>query len=296
MKAVTLIALTALNAVTATAYAETDFNTYKRFEIDPKLGVAADFSGTYKHWKDPAAIEQFASIQTDTTNEWMMNGKNMDIVEDDFHPGHLAVDEGEKLVNLWEHRESGFKACLGAGSSNLEGIAVNYPMYDKKLGKVVTLEARIEHCAKMVLWQNFKQGSPMNASIALYLKSLSDGLPIQIDVESGPMKEAYLRGETLFYKRVGQLNFACASCHTPGSIMGYRLRGEVPSTPFGDVNHYPTYRSPVGEVEVLHKRFMRCLKQMRAKPLKPGDPAYVDLEVFYTSMSNGYPIKAPSIR
>lgn len=198
MKAVTLIALTALNAVTATAYAETDFNTYKRFEIDPKLGVAADFSGTYKHWKDPAAIEQFASIQTDTTNEWMMNGKNMDIVEDDFHPGHLAVDEGEKLVNLWEHRESGFKACLGAGSSNLEGIAVNYPMYDKKLGKVVTLEARIEHCAKMVLWQNFKQGSPMNASIALYLKSLSDGLPIQIDVESGPMKEAYLRGETLF--------------------------------------------------------------------------------------------------
>lgn len=296
MKAKLFIAVTALHAIALPAVAETDFNTHPRFEINPELGVAGDFSGTYKHWRDPAAVAQFASVQTDSTNEWMMNGKNMDIVEDDFHPGHLAVDEGEKLVNLWEHREPGFKTCLGSGSTDLEGIAARYPLYDEKLGRVMTLEARVEHCSKKVLWKNFKQGSPINANITLYLKSLSDGQPIHISVDSGPMKEAYLRGETLFYKRVGQLNFACASCHTPGSIMGNQLRGEVPSTPFGDVSHYPTYRSPVGEVEVLHKRFMRCLKQMRAKPLKPGDPAYVDLEVFYTSMSNGYPIKAPSIR
>ncbi|MCW8907373.1 MAG: sulfur oxidation c-type cytochrome SoxA [Sedimenticola sp.] len=296
MKARLFIAVTALHAIVLPAVAETNFNTHPRFEINPELGVAGDFSGTYKHWRDPSAVEQFASVQTDSSNEWMMNGKNMDIVEDDFHPGHLAVDEGEKLVNLWEHREPGFKACLGSGSTDLEGIAARYPLYDEKLGRVMTLAARVEHCSKKVLWKNFKQGSPMNANITLYLKSLSNGQPIQIAVDSGPMKEAYLRGETLFYKRVGQLNFACASCHTPGSIMGNRLRGEVPSTPFGDVSHYPTYRSPVGEVEVLHKRFMRCLKQMRAKPLKPGDPAYVDLEVFYTSMSNGYPITAPSIR
>jgi sulfur-oxidizing protein SoxA len=35
---------------------------------------------------------------------------------------------------------------------------------------------------------------------------------------------------------------------------------------------------------------------MRTQPLRPGDPAYVDLEVFMTVLSNGYPVSVPSAR
>lgn len=295
-KVIFITAVTTVSSLTSVTMAESEHDYYPRTPIEPSLGVSGDFSDTYQYWKDNQTIIQNAAMQHDDSQAWKLNSKNMDVIEEDFHPGDLAVDAGKDLVDIWEHREPGFKACLRAGSKSLEGMAVHYPQYDEKLKKLITLEGRVEHCANTVLWQNFKQGTPENANITTYLKSLSNGQPIAMDLGAAPMKAAYQRGENLFFKRIGQLNFSCASCHSPGSVMGNRLRGEVPSTPFGDVAHFPTYRSPAGEVEVLHKRFMRCLKQMRAKPLRPGDPAYVDLEVFYTAISNGYPIKVPSIR
>lgn len=295
-KVIFVSAISALSLLSGTGQTETVHDYYPRVSIDPSQGAAGDFSGTYQYWKDTQSIIRNAAMQHDPSQAWKLNSKNIDINEEDFNPGDLAVDAGKALVNIWEHREPGFKACLRAGAQSLEGMAVNYPQYDNKLNKVMTLEGRVEHCSNTVLWQNFKQGSPENTNITTYLKSMSNGQPIAMDLSATPIKEAYTRGENLFFKRIGQLNFSCASCHSPGSVMGNRLRGEVPSTPFGDVAHFPTYRSPAGEVEILHKRFMRCLKQMRAKPLKPGDPAYVDLEVFYTAISNGYPIKVPSIR
>ncbi|MCZ7654239.1 MAG: hypothetical protein M5R42_08030 [Rhodocyclaceae bacterium] len=80
----------------------------------------------------------------------------------------------------------------------------------------------------------------------MYFKSLSAGVPIKVDIGDGKVMEAYRRGEQSFYARTGQLNMACASCHVPGSIMGHKLRGETPTTPFGDTAHFPTYRTPVG--------------------------------------------------
>lgn len=276
--------------------AEPDFQNYPRTPIDPSLGVKGDFSDTYSYWKDPESLLKHAAMAGDKEEVWKLNWKQFDLDIDDMSPGALVVDQGKRLTELWDKREPGFIACLSEGRGDLRGLAASYPVYDSQLNRVMTVEARVEHCAKTVLWENFKQGSDSNAAITTYIKSLSDGQPIEMDLRDPQLRAAYDRGESLFYKRIGQLNFACASCHTPNSIMGHRLRGEIPTTPFGDVSHFPTYRVPVGEIEVLHKRFMRCLKQMRAKPLPPGNPAYVDLEVFYTALSNGYPIKVPSIR
>lgn len=286
-----------LTLVVGVSFAETDHNYYPRTAIDPSLGVAGDFSGTYQYWKDEAAIIKNSALANDKQQAWKLNQKHLDVAEsDEIHPGEIAVDDGKVLVDIWEYREPGFINCLSSGSGKLDGIGAHYPQYDKELKRVINLEGRVEYCATKTLFQNFKQGTSENAEITSYIKSLSNGQPIDIDISNGPMKAAYERGEDLFYKRVGQLNFACASCHTPDSVMGNQLRGEVPTSPFGDVAHFPTYRSPAGDVEVLHKRFMRCQKMMRAKPTPPGDPAYVDLEVFYTTLSNGYPIKVPSIR
>lgn len=266
--------------------------------IDPARGVEGDigFSDTIPYWRSAEALERHAGWVGDPQHQWKLNWKFMDLDRIDLHPGHFAVDEGEALVAGLAKRDERFVACLGEGSKDLAGMAARYPKYDAALGRIVTVEGRIEHCAGSVLGDRIPQGSAANNKISVWFKSQSAGVPIAVDLGSAEVMQAYRRGEKLFYAKTGQLNFACASCHVPGSIMGHKLRGETPTTPFGDAAHYPTYRTPIGMVESLQQRFARCHGQMRTRPLPPGDPAYTDLEVFMTVLSNGYPVSVPSAR
>ncbi len=271
---------------------------YPDAKIDPARGVEGDvgFSDTIRYWRDEAALERSAGLAEKPAEQWKLNWKHMDLDRVELHPGHLAVDEGEALVKKLAAREAAFLTCLGEGAADLRGKAAAYPKFDAALGRIVTVEGRIEQCAKSVLNEDIRQGSPASNKISVYFKSQSAGKPIKVDLAEAKVMEAYRRGEELFYRKTGQLNFACASCHVPGSIMGHKLRGETPTTPFGDAAHYPTYRTPVGALESIHERFARCHGQMRTQGLKPGDPAYVDLEVFVSVLSNGYPVSVPSAR
>ncbi len=267
-------------------------------KIDPARGVEGDvgFSDTIQYWRDEAALERNAGLADKPAEQWKLNWKHMDLDRIDLHPGHLAVDEGQALVKKLAARDAAFLTCLGEGSAEFKGKAAAYPKFDAALGRIVTVEDRIEHCAKSVLKEEIRQGTPPNTKIAIYFKSLSAGTPVRVDLSNAKVMEAYRRGEQLFYMKTGQLNFACASCHVPVSIMGHKLRGETPTTPFGDAAHYPTYRTTVGALESIQERFARCHGQMRTQGLKPGDPAYADLEVFVTVLSNGYPVSVPSAR
>ena len=271
---------------------------YPDAHIDPFKGVEGDagFSDTLRYWRTEADLARNAGLAAKPDEQWKLNWKHMDLDRVDLHPGHLAVDEGEALVGRLAARDPAFPACLGEGSEQFKGKAAAYPKFDAALGRIVTVEGRIEQCAKSALNEEIRQGSPASNKISVYFKSQSAGRPIKVDLAEAKLMEAYRRGEELFYRKTGQLNFACASCHVPGSIMGHKLRGETPTTPFGDAAHYPTYRTPVGALESMHERFARCHGQMRTQGLKPGDPAYVDLEVFVSVLSNGYPVSVPSAR
>lgn len=271
---------------------------YPRVDIDPSKGVAGDagFGSTLQYWKDEKALEQNKGWIGNPEHEWKLNWKYMDFDRTDMHPGYLVLEEGEKLFKLWTKREPEFLTCLGEGKTDLKGLAATYPKYDPKLKRIMTVEARVEHCAQTALWENFKQGSPVNNRISLYFKSLSAGMPIAVDIGAKEIMESYRRGEKLFYAKAGQYNFSCASCHTASGLLGQRFRGQVPTSPFGDAAHFPTYRLNLGDIESLQQRFMRCHQQARTKTLPPGDPAYNDLEVFYTVISNGYPVSVPSAR
>lgn len=266
--------------------------------IDPAKGFEGDvgFSDTIQYWRDEAALARHAGLADIPAEQWKLNWKHMDLDRIDLHPGHLAVDEGEAMVAKLAKRDPAFLVCLTGGKGSLKGLAAGYPQYDSALGRIVTVEDRIEHCAKSVLDEIIPQGKPTNNKISVYFKSQSAGVPIKVDIANARVTEAYRRGEQSFYAKTGQLNFACASCHVPGSIMGHKLRGETPTTPFADAAHYPTYRTPVGALESIQERFARCHGQMRTLALKPGDPAYADLEVFMTVLSNGYPVSVPSAR
>lgn len=292
--ALALCALAAGNVLGEQAVRE----RYPDAKIDPVKGVEGDvgFSDTIQFWRTEADLERHAGLADKPDEQWKLNGKHMDLDRIDLHPGHMAVDEGAAMVKKLAARDAAFLTCLGEGSAELKGKAAAYPKYDAALGRIMTVEGRIEHCAKSVLKEEMPQGKPANTKISVYFKSLSAGVPIRVDIGDGKVMEAYRRGEQSFYARTGQLNMACASCHVPGSIMGHKLRGETPTTPFGDTAHFPTYRTPVGALESIQERFARCHNQMRTQPLKPGDPAYADLEVFMTVLSNGYPVSVPSAR
>jgi sulfur-oxidizing protein SoxA len=269
-------------------------------QIDPSQGVMGDmgFSDTVQYWKDAQTLDMHKSWIGDLANEWKLNVRFMDLDRaSDFHEGHAAVDDGARYVKNMSKMEPEFLTCLGEGKTDLKGAAAKYPKYDEKLGRIMTVESRVEHCAKTALWrEDIKQGSPTNNAITMYVKAQSTGMPVQMDIQSKPVMEAYKRGEQVFYTKAGQFNLACASCHTPQGTMGYKLRGQVPTTPFGDAAAFPLYRSPLGQVESLQQRFAICNKQSRTMSLKPGDPAYIDLEVFYTVLANGYPVSVPSMR
>lgn len=275
--------------------------SYPRVAIDPSDGVSgaadSEFGATLQYWRDEQALEQNKDWIGDPAHEWKLNWKFMDLDRsDEMHPGYLALDKGERLFRLWTKREPSFRTCLGEGRTELKGVAATYPKFDPRLKKIVTVESRVEHCAETTLWEAFKQGSPENNQLSLYLKSLSAGVPTEVDTGSPEVMAAYRRGETLFYTKAGQYNFSCASCHTMTGLLGQRFRGQVPTSPFGDAAHFPTYRIGLGDIESLQQRFMRCNLQARTKGLPPGNPDYTDLEVFYTVLSNGYPISVPSAR
>lgn len=266
--------------------------------IDPFKGVEGDvgFSDTIQYWRTEADLQRNAALADKPAEQWKLNWKHMDLDRIELHPGHLAVDEGQAMAKKFAARNPAFQTCLGEGSADLKGKAAAYPKFDAALGRIVTVEDRIEHCAKTALKEALPQGKPPNTKVSVYFKSQSAGTPIKVDLSDANVMQAYRRGEELFYRKTGQLNFACASCHVPGSIMGHKLRGETPTTPFGDAAHYPTYRTPVGALESIQERFARCHGQMRTLALQPGDPAYADLEVFMTVLSNGYPVSVPSAR
>src|SRR5512139_2858029 len=301
LSALALVTLCAAAVNTQAADADVYRETFPHVAIDPAKGVAgggtADFGATLQYWQDEQALEQNKQWIGNPEHEWKLNWKFLDLDRtDDMHPGYLALEKGEKLFKFWAKREPSFRTCLGEGKTDLKGLAATYPRYDAKLKKIMTVESPVEHCAETALWETFKQGSPENNQISLYFKSLSTNTPIKVDTSSAEIMESYRRGEKLFYTKVGQYNFSCASCHTSTGLLGQRFRGQVPTSPFGDAAHFPTYRLNLGDIESLQQRFMRCNQKARTKGLSPRNPAYSDLEVFYTVLSNDFPVSVPSAR
>jgi sulfur-oxidizing protein SoxA len=261
--------------------------------LDWKPHVTGDLelSNTYPHWKDRKTLDpkMVASLQ----DQWKTNWKFMDPSYDQsLHGGYIALDRGKALFAELDKGGS-FAACLGAKGGDLRGLRANhYPHFNDKLGRVVGLEEMIEVCSRAA-GRPLLQGSYDNSAVSLHVASFSNGMPIQLDVSSGPLKDAFERGRERFHVRVGSNNFACASCHT--AAIGSSLRGQKLTTPYGDAAHWPTYRTK-GELQALHVRFSECNRNAGTQPLRPGSPAYTDIEVFLTALSNGYPVDVPSSR
>jgi len=241
---------------------------YKRFPGTPK----DDFiNGVYSI--DAASREQWEDIE-------------------DFPPYELNIETGEKLFNTPFANGKGYADCFENGGI---GIRQNYPHFDAKSGKVITIEAAINTCRTDNGEKKLKLKKGKIADISAYMAYTSRGNTIDVVIPDDPRAMAiYKRGKKFFYTKRGQLNMACADCHM--SYAGNFIRSERLGPALGQVSHFPVYRSKWGGLGTLHRRYTGCNKQVRAKPFKAQSDEYTALEYFHTYMSNGLEFNGPGSR
>lgn len=205
----------------------------------------------------------------------------------DFPPYELELDKGRAF---WDKHKLG--SCFERGGV---GIANHYPKWDDKRKEVRTLVVDINDCLKKKgakPLKDLKKGTM--AQVTAYMKSLSNGKRISINLSKPGARAAYEKGKKFYWARRGQLNFSCAHCHVDNA--GKFVGGNILSAGLGHGVGFPAYRSKWGGLGTLHRRYGGCNKNIRAKPLKAQSKAYRALELYETYMNTGLPIKAPSQR
>lgn len=221
---------------------------------------------------DPDAMSQYKSIM-------------------EFPPYSSEIDKGEKMWKTPMKSGKTYADCLPNGGKDIAG---NYPIFDNTKGKVVTLEDAINACRVANGEEAWKYGDAKTMSLlTAYMRTLSDGMKMNIKVEGEGALKAYEAGKKTFYSRAGQLNFSCANCHV--DYAGVRIRSELLSPVVGQATHWPVFRG--GEQLVsLQKRYEGCQNNVRHAPDKPGSTRYNNLEYFHSYMSNGLEMRASVFR
>jgi sulfur-oxidizing protein SoxA len=204
------------------------------------------------------------------------------------------LEDLERGRALWEtpwRNGKRFADCLPGEGRNVVGL---YPQFDPQLGRVATFEMALNQCLRANGEPEMAYGEryPMGVLTA-YARTLSDGMPMQIRVDSPQARAKYEAGKSLFFRRIGQLNASCAGCHAyhAGSVM----RMEIISPALGHATHWPIFRGGE-ELMTFQGRFKRCMEQMRATPFGYNSEEWNNLEYFLSYLSNGLPLKSSVFR
>jgi sulfur-oxidizing protein SoxA len=209
----------------------------------------------------------------------------------EFPPFVGDVERGRKLWETPFRNGKRFGSCFPNEGRNVAG---NYPYFDDRSGQVVTFEMAINQCLRANGEPELAYGErdPMGVLTA-YARTLSDGMPMNIRVDSPAARARYEDGKTLFFRRIGQLNASCASCHVYNA--GNIMRMEIISPALGHATHWPIFRGGE-ELMTFQGRFKRCMEQMRATPFGYNSEQWNDLEYFLSYLSNGLPLKSSVFR
>ena len=196
-----------------------------------------------------------------------------------------VVDSGRKLWNSKFKNGKTLASCFPNGGRRM---AATYPQYDPRLKRVVTLEMAVNQCLKANSEpiHELADADTMGALTA-YLRSLSDGQKVNVRVPAAA-EERFEEGHRLYTNRMGQRNFACASCHVQSAGKRY---ADAPLSPaIGQATHWPIVRE--GRAVTLQMRMRECLELMGAAPFAAGSDELNHLEYFLAYLSNGLPLKA----
>jgi L-cysteine S-thiosulfotransferase len=212
--------------------------------------------------------------------------------KEQFPPYEFALEAGKEMFATPFKNGKTYADCFPNGGI---GVRQNYPYFDEKEGKVVTLELALNHCREANGETPYSYVKDEMASLTAYMSFTSRGKPMDIKIPNDPRAlAAYENGKRYFYTRRGQLNFSCASCHVQSP--GERIRAEILAPALGIMNALPIYRSEWNGMGTTSRRLVTCNSQTRAVPLEPQSDEYRDLEYYLSYMSNGLPISGPGAR
>jgi L-cysteine S-thiosulfotransferase len=212
--------------------------------------------------------------------------------KEQFPPYDFALDAGKEAFAKPFKNGKTYADCFANGGI---GVRQNYPYFDEKEGRVVTLELAINRCREANGEAPLSYVKDDMASLTAYMAFTSRGKPFDIKIPNDPRAlEAYETGKRYFYTRRGQLNFSCASCHVQNP--GERLRAEILAPALGILNAMPIYRSEWSGMGTISRRLITCNSQTRAVPVEPQSEEYRDLEYYLSYVSNGLPISGPGAR
>lgn len=206
-------------------------------------------------------------------------------LEADAGAGAAAVEAGRKLWTTKFRDGRTLASCFPNGGRR---IAQNYPQYDSRLKRVVTLEMAVNQCLKT-------HGQPLYdpadaatmGAVTAYARALAAGQRIAVRVPAAA-SDRLEQGRRLYFTRMGQRNFACASCHVQSAGRHY---GDIALSPaIGQAARWPFIRE--GAALTLQARMRECLERMGAAPFAAGSDELNHLEYFLTYLSNGLAIRA----
>lgn len=201
-----------------------------------------------------------------------------------------AVLESGKL--LWNRKFKNGRSLAGCFPNGGRRIAAAYPQYDPRLKRVITLEMALNQCLKThnEPLLDHGDGATMGA-VTGYLRSLSNGQKLAVRVPAAA-EDRFEEGRRLYFTRMGQRNYACASCHVQGA--GKRFDDTPLSPALGQATHWPVIRE--GSAVTLHMRIRECLELMGVAPFPAGSEELNGIEYFLSYLSNGLALKANARR
>ena len=208
--------------------------------------------------------------------------------DDASNPAMLWVQEG---AAMWSR---GCTRCHGDAASSMKGVATRYPAFDAATNKPITLGQRINQCIAT------RQQPPAPAlapesdamlAIESFVAFQSRGLAIAPPADA--RLQAYReRGEQLYRRRIGQLDFSCAQCHDDHA--GQHLGGST--IPQAHPTGYPMYRLEWQGMASLQRRLRSCMTGVRAEPFAFGAIEFTELELYLAQRAAGMKVETPAVR
>jgi sulfur-oxidizing protein SoxA len=228
------------------------------------------------------------------------------------NPGLLDADRGEALWKAARGPKNvSLEQCdLGKGPGIVDGAFAEMPRFFADAGRVMDVETRILWCMEKLQGFNAADlvkrphpggGQPVKelGAIATYVASKSAGMKYAAKSDHAKEKDAIALGETLFFRRSGPFDFACATCHDAKGLR-IRLQGlphlSNPEEARQVVGEWPAYRVSTTHVMTMQHRLYDCYWQMRMPQLQLGSEASVALIAYLTSQAKGGDVAAPGLK
>ncbi|OED39423.1 sulfur oxidation c-type cytochrome SoxA [Chromatiales bacterium (ex Bugula neritina AB1)] len=210
------------------------------------------------------------------------------------NPGLLGVEQGESIwytVDGTEGKSCG--TCHGDAGESMKAVGSSYPKWHKATNRPINVELQINQCRVNNMGaEAYKFDKSGQKPLTAYIKHQALGNPVEVNLDEGDMQAWWEKGKELYYKRTGQLNLSCASCHEKNN--GNYIRADHLSQ--GNVNGFPTYRLKQGTLISLHNRFRGCIRDTRAEFPAAFSDDLMALELYVTWRGTGLSVETPGVR